>query len=137
MDRAVVASIPLFGRLSPEEQERVAAAARTIHFEAGEPIVYEGEFSFDFYALTNGAAEVRHGDEHVADLHAGDVVGEMGVVRPESGRWTRRRGATVVATAPTDAIEIAGDDFRGLTEAIPALAGALHDLSSERAPAEP
>jgi CRP/FNR family transcriptional regulator, cyclic AMP receptor protein len=138
MHRADIDSIPLFESLSPDEQARVAAAARPIHFEAGEVILHEGEFSFDFYAITSGAAEVRHGDEHVADLGAGDVLGEMGVVPMSVATrgWSRRRGATVVVTAPTDAIAIPGDEFRRMTEQIPALADGLRTIVSSRAAAD-
>jgi CRP-like cAMP-binding protein len=135
MDRADIHTIALFAGLSPDEQARVAAAARPIHFEPGEVIVSEGEFSFDFYAITGGAAEVRHGGGHVADLGPGDVFGEMGVGPQESTGRSRRRSATVVVTAPTEAIAIPGDQFRRMTEDIPALADAVRALVSERAAA--
>jgi CRP/FNR family cyclic AMP-dependent transcriptional regulator len=132
MQRADIESLPTFASLSPDEQARVATAARPVHFDAGQVIVQEGEFSFDFYAITEGAAEVCHGDKHVADLGAGDVVGEMGVLPMGGRRWTRRRAATVVVTAPTDAIVIDGDEFRRLAEDIPALGDAVRALAAER-----
>jgi CRP/FNR family cyclic AMP-dependent transcriptional regulator len=133
MDPTDIRSIPLFAGLSPDEQTRVAAAAQPIHFEAGEVIVSEGEFSFDFYAITSGAAEVQHDGGHVADLGPGDVLGEMGVIPQESRGGSRRRSATVVVTAPMEAIAIAGGEFRRMTEDIPALRDALRALVSERA----
>ena len=135
MDRADIDSIPLFASLSSDERARVAAAARPVHFEAGQVIVNEGEYSFDFYAIAHGAAEVRHDREHVAELGAGDVLGEMGVVPQQSFGRNRRRGATVVATAPTDAIAIGGDELRRMGEDIPALADALRTIASQRASA--
>jgi CRP-like cAMP-binding protein len=133
MDRADLHSIALFAGLSPDEQARVAAAAKPIHFETGEVIVGEGEFSFDFYAITGGAAEVQHDGGHVADLGPGDVLGEMGVVPQQSRGRSRRRSATVVVTAPMEAIAIPGGEFRRMTEDIPALGDALRALVSERA----
>jgi CRP-like cAMP-binding protein len=136
MKRADLQSIPLFANLSPDEQARVATAARPVHFDAGQVVVNEDEFAFDFYAIRDGAAEVRRGAEHVDDLGAGDVLGEMGVV-PQQGRsWTRRRGATVVVTAPTDAIAIDGSEFRRMAEDIPALADAIRAVAAERAPGD-
>ena len=128
-------SIPLFA-LSPEESARVATAARSVHFDSGHVIDNEGEFAFDFYAITDGAAAVRRGGEHVADLGAGDVLGELGVVPLPGRSWTRHRRATVVVTAPTDAIAIEGGAFRRLAEDIPALADALRALAVERARGE-
>jgi CRP-like cAMP-binding protein len=125
-------AIPVFAGLSPDELARVAAAARPVHFDAGKVVVNEGEFAFDFYVITDGAAEVRRGEAHVADLGAGDVLGELGVVPQQSRRWTRRRGATVVVTAPTEAIVIDGGDFRRMTGEIPALADAIRAVAAER-----
>jgi CRP-like cAMP-binding protein len=136
MNSADLQSISLFANLSPDEQARVAAAARPVHFDAGQVVVNEGEFAFDFYAITDGAAEVRRGAEHVADLGAGDVLGELGVVPQQRRRWTRRRGATVVVTAPTDAIVIDGRQFRRMAEDIPALADAIRALAAERTPGD-
>ena len=138
MKSADLQSIALFANLSPDEQARVATAARPVHFDAGQVVVNEGEFAFDFYAIRDGAAEVRRGAEHVADLGAGDVLGEMGVVSQKSRSWTRRRGATVVVTAPTDAIAIAidGGEFRRMVEDIPALAEAIRVVAAERAPGD-
>jgi CRP-like cAMP-binding protein len=132
MKSADLQAIPVFAGLSPDELARVAAAARPVHFDPGQVVVNEGEFAFDFYAITDGAAEVRRGEAHVADLGAGDVLGELGVVPQQSRRWTRRRGATVVVTAPTEAIVIDGGDFRRMTGEIPALADAIRAVAAER-----
>jgi CRP-like cAMP-binding protein len=136
MDAADLQSIPLFAKLSPDEQARVAAAARPVHFEAGQVVVNEGEFAFDFYAIRDGAVEVRRGAEHIADLGAGDVLGELGVVPQLSRSWRRRRGATVVVTAPTDAIAIDGSELRRMTRDIPALAEAIRVVAAERVPGD-
>jgi len=123
--------IPLFANLSPDQRARVAATARPVHFAPGEVIVNRGEFSFDFYAITSGAAEVRQGETRVAELGVGDVVGEMGVLPAAS--QDRRRGATVIVTEPTDALSIDGRELRRMTDEIPALADALRELVAERA----
>ncbi|HYY74277.1 MAG TPA: cyclic nucleotide-binding domain-containing protein [Solirubrobacterales bacterium] len=130
MKSAEIESIPLFERLSPDERERVAAVARPERFEPGHTIVGEGEFSFDFYAITEGSAEVRRGDEAIAVLGPGDIAGEAGVV-PRGG-WSRRRGASVTATEPTTTIAIAGTDLRRLLEEIPALREAILEVIASR-----
>jgi CRP-like cAMP-binding protein len=95
-------------------------------------VVNEGEFAFDFYAITDGEADVRRGGQPVAVLRAGDFFGELGVVRGDAYRWSRRRSATVVITVPTTAIAISGSDFRRLVEDIPALANAVRAAAAER-----
>ena len=117
--------IPLFAELSHEDLARVAAVARRLHWDPGHTVVREGEFAFDFYVIQAGVAEVQQGGECIRQLGPGDCFGELGVTRPERGRWSRRRTASVVATAPTDAFGIDGGAIRSLVEAIPTLAEAL------------
>jgi CRP-like cAMP-binding protein len=132
MKAADIESIPLFARLSPDERARVATVSRMVTLNVGQVVLNEGEFAFDFYAIKQGSAEVRRGGERVASLGAGDVFGEMGVVPPDAGSWKRRRAASVIVTAPTEAIVIVGSDFRRLTEDIPTLRDAVRATVAER-----
>src|SRR5437763_393605 len=110
-----ITSIAVFADLTADELERVAAVSRPLQFRAGHVIVNEGEFAFDFYAIKQGAVEVVRSGERIATLGQGDVFGELGVVATEGRRWTRRRGASIVVTAPTEVIAIDGSEFRRLT----------------------
>jgi CRP/FNR family cyclic AMP-dependent transcriptional regulator len=134
---AEIEAIALFAALSPDEQARVAAVSSVVEFREGQVVVNEGEFAFDFYAIRQGAADVRRGGEHVASLGPGDVFGEFGVVPAPARHWTRRRGASVIATVRTDAIVIDGSDFRRLTEDIPALRNAIRDMAAQRERSSP
>ena len=134
---AEIEAIALFAALSPDEQARVAAVTRLVRFKEGQVVVNEGEFAFDFYAIRQGAAEVQRGGDHIASLGPGDVFGEFGVVPSPARHWTRRRGASVIATARTDAIVIDGSDFRRLTEDIPALRNAIQDMAAQRERSNP
>jgi CRP-like cAMP-binding protein len=87
--------------------------------------VREGEFAFDLYAIKKGSAEVQQRGERLAALGPGDVFGELGVTRPETGRWSRRRTASVVVSEPTDVIAIDGGAVRNLIGEIPTLRAAL------------
>jgi CRP-like cAMP-binding protein len=132
-----IEAIPLFAALSSDERARVAVVARLMQFTKGQVMVNEGEFAFAFYAIRQGAADVQRGGDHVASLGPGDVFGEFGVVPYPARRWTRRRGANVIATAPTDAIVIDGSDIRRLTEDIPALHDAVQEIAAQREPSDP
>ena len=134
---AEIEAIALFAALSPDERARGAAVTRLVQFKEGQVVVNEGEFAFDFYAIRQGAADVRRGGDHVASLGPGDVFGEFGVVPSPTRHWTRRRGASVIATARTDAIVIDGSDFRRLTEDIPALRNAIQDMAAQRERSNP
>jgi CRP/FNR family transcriptional regulator, cyclic AMP receptor protein len=125
MEDLELESIPLFADLTPGERARVASVARVLHWDSGHIAVREGEFAFDLYAIKQGSAEVQQGGQGIARLGPGDVFGELGITRPDTGRWSRRRTASVVVTAPTDVIAIDGGAVRDLIDEIPTLRAAL------------
>ena len=124
--------IPLFAKLAPEDRERVASVARLLHWEIGHTALREGEFAFDLYAIVRGAVEVQHDGQRVRELGRGDFFGEIGVMRGGHAPTARRRSATVVVTAPTDAVAISSHEIRSLSEEIPALRDALELAAAER-----
>jgi CRP-like cAMP-binding protein len=124
--------IPLFAGLAPEDRARAAAVARRLEWDMGHVVLKEGEFAFDFYAIKQGAAEVLRGAQQIAVLGAGDFFGELGVVPHDALRWSRRRTASVVVTAPTEALAITGTDIRRLAEEIPTLRDVLRSAAVER-----
>jgi CRP-like cAMP-binding protein len=124
--------IPLFARLTPQDRERAGTVARQLQWEVGHIALREGEFAFDFYAIKRGAVEVRRAGQTLAVLGAGDFFGEIGLARHRAGNASRRRSATVVVIAPTEAVAIPANDMRRLTEAIPALGDALDRAVAER-----
>lgn len=136
MDNVDLGDIPLFAGLAPEERVRVATAARPLRWDVGQVVVKEGEFAFDLYAIRHGAAEVQRGGKCLASLGAGDFFGELGVVPDDTRRWSRRRGASVVVTAQTEAIAIYGSELRRLAEDIPTLGDALRAAAAERSRSE-
>ena len=136
MENVDLESIPLFAGLAPQDRARAATVARQLEWDVGHVVVKEGEFAFDFYAIKQGTAEVRRGGQRIAVLGAGDFFGELGVVPPDAQHWSRRRSASVVVTAPTEAVAIAGDDFRRLAEDIPKLRDALQSAAAERSQPE-
>jgi CRP-like cAMP-binding protein len=136
MQTADIESIPLFARLSPDERARVATFTHALQLDVGQVVVHEGEFAFDFYAIKQGAAEVQRAGEHIAALGPGAVFGELGVVPKDAHHWKRRRGASVVVTAPTEVIVIDGSDLRRLAEDIPTLRDAIRATAAERGGAD-
>jgi CRP-like cAMP-binding protein len=94
VDPARLTAIPLFSELSDDEAKRLAAFATETSVAEGELLVREGEFSTELIAIEEGTADVVRGGERIATLGAGDVVGEIGLLRREP------RNADVVATSP-------------------------------------
>ncbi len=131
VDSAFLESIPLFAGLASEDRSHAASVARRLEWDVGHIAVKEGEFAFDFYAIKHGRAEVQHGGRAIAVLGAGDFFGELGVV-PHDDHWSRRRSASVVVTALTEAVAIAGADMRRLAADIPKLGDALRIAAAAR-----
>ena len=102
----------LFKGLSRTQVHYVLMAGALKMFEKGAVIIRKGEISDSMYAIISGEMEVvdiseedlrngRQGSKRViSTLAAGDVVGEMGMIR------SCERSATVVATQETELLRI-------------------------------
>lgn len=104
--------IPLFEGLSRSQVHYIIMAGALRKYEAGEVLFKKGDMSDSMYAIISGELEVVdymddaeeegvQGTKKLINvLRVGDVVGEMGMVR------SCRRSATVLATAPTELLQI-------------------------------
>jgi CRP/FNR family transcriptional regulator, cyclic AMP receptor protein len=119
-------SIPVFAGLDKDELTRVADCAQEIEVEAGEYLLEEGRFAYEFFAIEKGAAEVVRDGIHVADLGPGDVFGELAALSHG------QRSATVVAAVPSTVIFIRAQDFRHFTQEMPELGERIRSVVEER-----
>src|SRR3954454_15544236 len=119
-------SIPIFSALTKQELRRIADCADEITVVAGEELVRETEWAFEFFAISKGTAEVVRDGARVADLQPGDVVGELAALSHG------RRTASVIATTPGRVIYIRAQDFRHFTEEMPALGEQIRRVVNER-----
>lgn len=103
--------IPLFKGLSRTQVHYILAAGNLKTYEAGSAVMTKGEISDSMYAIISGRLEVVWGSEQnmtginppkrvIATLAAGDVVGEMGMIR------SCERSATVVAATSAELLQI-------------------------------
>lgn len=126
MDEARLSAIPLFAGLEKKERRAVAQQADEVDVEPGRYLVREGEFAYEFFAIEEGTAEVRRGDQYLAELGPGEFFGEMGLI----GNATRN--ASVVATSPVTAIVMTGSAFRHIDRELPAVAKQVRRAIEER-----
>ena len=126
MDEARLKSIPLFAGLSRKERKALAPRADEVELEVGRQVVREGEFPYEFFAIEEGTAEVRRGDQFLAELGPGDFFGEMGLV------GDTRRNATVVATSPLTVVVMTGQAFRQTARELPEVARKIRQAVEER-----
>jgi CRP/FNR family transcriptional regulator, cyclic AMP receptor protein len=128
MDPARLKAIPLFAELSNKEREKVARWADELDVPQGKHLVDEGRFPHEFFVIEEGTADVRHGDETIAQLGPGDFFGEVALVEH------LRRTASVIATSPMRAIVMLGRDFAQMEAEMPAVAVKVLQAIEERRP---
>jgi CRP/FNR family transcriptional regulator, cyclic AMP receptor protein len=126
MDEARLRAIPLFEGLGRKERREVARQADEVEVDASRNLVREGEFAYEFFAIEEGTAEVRRGDQLLAELGPGDFFGEMGLI----GQVTRN--ASVVATSPMRLLVLTGSAFRHIERELPAVSKQIRKAIEER-----
>ena len=126
MDEARLASVPLFAGLSRKERRAVAQRADEVDVESGYQLVREGEFAYEFFAIEEGTADIRRGEQHLAELGPGDFFGEMGLIE------NAPRNASVTASSPLTAVVMTGSAFRQIDRELPEVAKQIRKAIDER-----
>ena len=126
MDEARLAAIPLFAGLNRKERRALAPRADEVQLDEGRVIVREGDWPYEFFAIEQGTAEVRRGDQLLAELGPGDFFGEMALV------GDTRRNASVVATSPVVVVVMTAQAFRQTARELPEVADKLRAAIEER-----
>jgi CRP/FNR family cyclic AMP-dependent transcriptional regulator len=126
MDVALLTEIPAFAELSDDERRSIATWAHEVSVSEGAIVVNEGDYSYEFFAIISGTAEVLRGGEKVAELGPGDFFGEIGVV--ERGK----RGATVRATSGMRLMTLTSWDLRRLEKDAPGATTAIQNVLEAR-----
>ena len=110
---ALLARVPAFEALAPEQLEQVAQVAVPRRYPAGHTVFREGDESDTCYVVRSGQARAlrAHTDGRaitLANFGPGDIFGELAMFDSE------RRSATVEASTEMEAIAILGSDMRRL-----------------------
>ena len=131
--REVLQKTPFFTDvLSAAELDRLAAKLEMRTFPRGVTIVRQGDLGASMFVLVGGKVTVsvhsRSGEERVATLGSGDIVGEMSLLTGA------RRNATVVAARQVTALEIAKPALEDLLIGSAELIGRFAGRSSSAMP---
>ena len=92
----------------------------------GQELVRAGDFSYQFFAIEEGNADVERDGEKVAELGAGDFFGEIGVLEKEL------RTATVRATTPMRLIILSRWDLKRLERRDPEAFDQIREVMQQR-----
>jgi CRP/FNR family transcriptional regulator len=120
----LLARVPTFETLGPEELERVAQVAVPRSFDAHQVIFREGDASNTCYIVRSGHARAvrESGDGRtisLAHFGPGDIFGEFAMFDDE------RRSATIETLDAVRAIAILGNDMRRLLREHPEISAKL------------
>src|SRR5215216_5273954 len=126
MDEARLSEIPLFSGLNRKERRALAPRTDEVELDQGRVIVREGEWAYEFFAIEEGTAEVRRGEQLLAELGPGDFFGEMGLV------GDTRRNATVIASSPLTVVVMTAQAFRQTARELPEVAAKIRAAIEER-----
>lgn len=126
MDATRLKALPIFSGLSDREREQVARWADEVDVKAGKHLVDQGRFSYEFFVIEDGTAEVTQGGQHVADLGPGDFFGEIGLLGDEP------RTASVVAASDMTLIVLNDRDFREMARTMPQVADQVREAMAAR-----
>jgi CRP-like cAMP-binding protein len=126
MDAEQLRKLPLFADLSEEELHRVAPFATEVVVHPGHRLVKQGEFSYEFFVIEDGTAEVLRDGEHVTDLGPGDFFGEIGLLEKDL------RNADVVAKNDMHLVTLTGWDLRRLSRNAPQVVDQIRAVVDER-----
>jgi CRP-like cAMP-binding protein len=127
MQESKLSQVELFAGLSPRELRRLSTVTDEIMVPPGTLLLQEGRFAHEFLLIVTGTAEVRRGEEHVADLGPGDFAGEIGAIHDV------RRNATVVASSEMTVIVMTARDLREVAAEMPSVSEQIEAAAAARA----
>lgn len=125
---AALASVPIFGSLSPEEHQSLLQAAVSGPYSTNDAVVRQGEAGASMFVIVAGEVRVTvdPDNQEVARIGDGGFFGEMSLLTGAP------RNATVTATRDTEIIEIKADAFRRFVMANPAAVDQVAAAVAER-----
>jgi len=126
MDAARLKKLPLFSDLSDKEREQIAKWADEVEVQPGKHLIDQGQFGYEFFVIEEGKAEVKRGDEVIAQLGPGDFFGEMALLEAD------RRNASVIASEPMRTIVMTRQQFISMEEAMPSVAAQVRQAVEAR-----
>ncbi|MCV7381270.1 cAMP-binding protein [Mycobacterium alsense] len=117
-----------FDKFSDGELQRLVGAAHRISQSKPWPLIHERTPSDSCYILLSGEVGVYVGQDRVALLGPGEVIGESAL------RRGKLRSATVTTTGPAEVLRIEREDLARLLDEIPALRETMDATAARHMP---
>jgi CRP/FNR family transcriptional regulator, cyclic AMP receptor protein len=117
-----------FAKFSDDDLKRVVKASHRTSTSGPWPLIREQTVSDACYILLTGEAAVYVGQDKIATVGPGEVIGESALKRG------KLRGATVTTTGRAEVLHIDRDDLDRLLEDVPAMRQLIDDTVARRTP---
>ncbi len=117
-----------FSNFSDNDLKRVVKAAHRTSTSGPWPLIREQTVSDACYILLSGDAAVYVGQDRIAEVGPGEVIGESALKRG------KLRGATVTTTGRAEVLHIDRDDLDRLLDEVPALRELIDATMARRVP---
>lgn len=121
---------PAFAEFSEKDVKRLVQAAHRTSTSGPWPLIQEQTPSDSCYILLSGEVGVYVGQDRVALVGPGEVIGESAL------RRGKLRSATVTTTGKAEVLHVTRDDLDRLLHEIPALRAAMDATVARHAPQE-
>ena len=119
---------PAFAKFSDDDLARIARATHRSSTSGPWPLIREQTPSDACYILLSGEAGVYVGQERIAVVGPGEVIGESAL------RHGKLRNATVTTTGKAEVLNISRSDFARLLEEVPALRQMMEETVARHVP---
>lgn len=119
---------PAFEKFSDSDLARIAQATHRTSTSGPWPLIREQTPSDACYILLSGEAGVYVGNERIAVVGPGEVIGESAL------RHGKLRNATVTTTGKAEVLHIARNDLNRLLDEVPALRQMMDETVARHVP---
>ena len=128
----LLAQIPFFTDLPPDELDRLMTELAVVNLKDGEILFHEGDPGEDLYIVVNGELEIlmapgTNNELILNTIHEGEYIGEMSLIKPGGIRSASARASGNVVT-----LSMSRTQFKDLLKRHPHLANAMVRVLSQR-----
>jgi CRP-like cAMP-binding protein len=125
-------AVPLFAQADQTALQHLASAADEVSLATGHVLIEQGRHHHELYVIESGSASVEIDGEEIAEITAGEFVGELGFfVQGPASATVRAKSDMELLVIPFNRFDQILEDNPGLVRAIATeLAVRLHDTDA-------
>jgi CRP-like cAMP-binding protein len=115
-----------YSLFTPEEIAKISASGTRVNLPEGWSPIWEDTPADKAYIILSGTVSVRKDGQEVAQLGAGEIVGEAAIMNQSL------RTASIVALTPLELIHLSADALLRLNVEMPRFREAIETVAAER-----